>query len=320
MIISLDSEGVQNKNTHDISSGCARSLSTKEKEKSFMATVDSQSSAFLVLSWNVLHIVHELNHVWDNSPVLVQYSIREDFSNEKKRLDDIVKTLHQLLSNYSTMECFVCLQEVPGDLIPMLGEMLASLNNPTASIHVQTYPRRPQFRRQKNASIYTDVNESLVTIHLGGKDKADQVSWTQCPNDPGKGALTVTTTSGLKVVNIHLPFDNRAALSLLNAMSWPEANIPFVLVGDMNRSSSSLMRIIQPGLKGRSSSSPLIPIVTDKPSQVGLNQNGSRSTSFIDHYLVSPALASSTNASASVFDQIGDLSDHYPILFSFPNH
>ena len=285
-----------------------------------MATVDSQSSGFLVISWNVLHIVHELNYVWDNSPVLVRYSIREDFSNEKKRLHDIVTTLRQLLSTYSTTECFVCLQEVPGDLIPMLGEMLASLNSSTASIHVQTYPRRPQFRRQKDASIYTDVNESLVTIHLGGRDKADQVSWTQCPNDPGKGALTVTTTSGLKVVNIHLPFDKQAALSLMNAMSWPEANTPFVLVGDMNRSSSSLVKMIQPILKGRASSSPLLPIVTDKPSRVGLNQNGSRSTSFIDHYLVSPPLASSINSSAIVFDQIGDLSDHYPILFSFSNH
>ena len=48
------------------------------------------------------------------------------------------------------MECFLCLQEVPGDLLPMLREMLHShfgssiANEPL--VHIHTYSRKPHVR------------------------------------------------------------------------------------------------------------------------------------------------------------------------------
>jgi hypothetical protein len=62
----------------------------------------------------------------------------------------------------------------------------------------------------------------------------NQIGWTACPIDGGKGALTVTTASGLSVVNVHVPCDNQAAMLLLNNITWPENNHPFVLIADMN--------------------------------------------------------------------------------------
>ena len=124
---------------------------------------------FVVISWNVLHMVHEINYVYDMSPVITQYKIKEEWSNEKFRLNDIVKTLSQLLIKHSTIECFICLQEVPGDLLPLLREMIDShVGSALASqplIHTHTYPRIPRVRKIQGASLYTDSNESLVTIH-----------------------------------------------------------------------------------------------------------------------------------------------------------
>ncbi|CAF3505137.1 unnamed protein product [Rotaria sp. Silwood1] len=175
---------------------------------------------FVVISWNVLHMIHEINYVYDSSPVINRYSINNDFSNEKIRLNDITKTLSELLIKHSTMECFICLQEVPGDLLPMLHEMFDSHANSILAckpvMHIQTYSRKPRIRVRQGSSVYNDSNESLVTIHYNPKiisiEKAlglehekksvlynDQVLWTPCPTDAGKGALTVTTISGLSV-------------------------------------------------------------------------------------------------------------------------
>ena len=46
-------------------------------------TTSKQSSPFVVLSWNVLHMVHEINYSFDASPVIDKYSIRTNWTNEK---------------------------------------------------------------------------------------------------------------------------------------------------------------------------------------------------------------------------------------------
>ncbi len=173
---------------------------------------------------------------YDKSPVINRYSIKENWSNEKQRLNDMVKTISDLLVKHSMMECFICLQEVPGDLLPLLNQMLDSHVNWTLVtkplIHVQTYTRKPYIRGQQEGSVYTNPNESLVTIHYNpytissntvtgsNREKcqapADRLLWTPCLSDNGKSALAVTTASDLTIVNTHVPYDNQAAMLLLN--------------------------------------------------------------------------------------------------------
>jgi hypothetical protein len=293
---------------------------------------------FVVISWNVLHMIHEINYSYDMSPVITRYSIKEKWSNEKLRLNDIVKTLNTLLIKHSTIECFICLQEVPGDLIPLLRQMLDSHVGSTLAtkplMHIQIYSRKPGVKWQQGGSPYTDSNESLVTIHydpyicsnnkitgLNNAEKClasqDRVFWTPCPTDNGKGALTLTTASGLNVVNVHVPSDYQAAMLLLNNIPWPQNNSGFVFVGDMNRDSKNFMKMIGETTVDKPSSGLLFSVTTNKPSRVGVGQDGTRYKCWIDHYVVSASLKHLAVSPAVVYDEIGDVSDHYPILLSF---
>ena len=292
---------------------------------------------FVVISWNVLHLIHEINYVYDMSPVIDRYSIRQNWSNEQRRLDDMVKILNELLIKHSTKECFICLQEVPGDLIPLLRAILTSQVGSTLStmplIHIQTYSRKPWIKKRQGNPPYTDVNESLVTIHYnpyidssntGGRQKnagtllsEDRILWTPCPSDNGKGALAVITTSGLTVVNIHVPSDNKVAMQLLNNIPWPENSNPFVLVGDMNRDSNALMRMINKITVGKPSAGLIFPVPTDKPTRVGYWQDGTLHKTWLDHYLITASLRNLIVSPPIVYDHIGDISDHYPVLLEF---
>ena len=174
-----------------------------------------------------------------------------------------------------------------------------------------------------------DQNENLVTIHYQpGKGTAlagtprdillnDQVHWTQCPADPGKGALTVTSASGLQIVNIHVPFDSQAALSLLTGIPWPDRDRTFVLVGDMNRRANDLMQMINRVHADKSTSSLLSSVTTSKPTRTGLGRDGHRHDSWIDYFVISSSLKSASTSPVVVHDEVGDISDHYPILLHF---
>ncbi|CAF1462638.1 unnamed protein product [Adineta steineri] len=293
---------------------------------------------FIVISWNVLHMIHEINYVYDASPVIEQYSIKENWSNETSRLNDIIKILNDLLIKNAMTECFICLQEVPGDLLPMLRKMVdahvGSVLTSKPLIHTHTYSRKPQIRNRQGGFLYSDSNESLVTIHYNpnavfteiksGLENAekhflidDQILWTPCPSDPGKGALTVTTASGLSVINAHVPYDNKAAFSLLKNITWSNNNNPFVFVGDINRNSSALMKILHEIIGDESCFNLLFPITTDKPTRVGLRRDGTREKIWIDFYIVSASLKNLAILPVEVYDNIGDISDHYPILVQF---
>ena len=304
-------------------------------EKTDVAT-NTKQQAFVVISWNVLHMVHEINYVYDMSPVINRYAIKEKWSNEKLRLNDMVRTISDLLVQHSMAECFICLQEVPGDLLPLLNQMFDSHVGSTLAtkplMHVQTYTRIPHIKGWQGGSVYADSNESLVTIHYdprlvsnnnvteSNREKCqpsgDRLLWTPCPSDNGKGALAVTTASGLTVVNIHVPYDKQAAMSLLNNIAWPENDSAFVFVGDMNRNSNKLMRMIGDITAGKHSSGLLFPVTTNKATRVGLRQNGILDKSWIDYFIVSTYLKHSIISPAIVHDEIGDVSDHYPIVLS----
>jgi endonuclease/exonuclease/phosphatase family metal-dependent hydrolase len=298
-----------------------------------MATVEQDRSRFAVISWNVLHIIHEMNYELNRSPVLSRYSIAEKTSNETIRLNDIVDTLRQLIDEHATMELFVCLQEVPGDLLVMLESLVKSLSTGTALVHKSTYTRRPKLREQTNESIYVDPSESLVMIHyrptnINGQESedaltsislssTDQVSWIPCPDDAGKGALAITTADGLTVVNIHVPFAEQAAMSLLSNISWPTDDKRFVLTGDMNRYPTSLMNMIESIERNRDFFSLLRSVSTDKATRVCLTDDGTRRQSSIDYFVASTSLTNSISSSVVVRDHIGDVSDHYPVTLEF---
>ena len=276
----------------------------------------------MVISWNVLHMIHEINYTYDASPVVNRYRIKENWANEKSRLSDITQVLSNLLVQYSTTECFICLQEVPGDLLPMLHEMIQShvgsvlANKPT--VHMRTYSREPRIRGQQGGVVYGDPSESLVTIHYDPHAVADDsVYWTPCPADPGKAALTVKTVSGLSVVNTHVPFNDAPARALLADIRWPDDHSLFVLVGDINRRSSNLMKMIAELQAEWGSPLQLCSIATDKPTRAGLSSNGTLQKSWIDHYVLSAPLRDRVMPPAIVYDEVGDISDHYPISLRF---
>lgn len=274
-------------------------------------------SNVLVVSWNVLHIIHELNYASNSSPILEQYRIKDDFGNEQKRLKDIVVVLQRILRDHLTNECFVCLQEVPGDLIPLLEEMLVSTTKSSsignAILYKQIYLRHPRLRHGKNDSLYHDSSEYLVTIHYQPKDRIDKifpkVSWTPCPVDKGKGAFGLTTSHGLTILNVHVPYDYQAADALLAHISWPKENERFLMVGDMNRGSSSLKKALTKVTKD-----PIDCVTTEKATRIGVDENGIRNYMTIDFFVVSPLILKSVVSLVEVIDDIGDISDHFPIL------
>ncbi|CAF3157193.1 unnamed protein product [Rotaria sp. Silwood2] len=68
---------------------------------------------------------------------------------------------------------------------------------------------------------------------------------------------------------------------------------------------------------GKPASTLLFPVTTDKPTRVGLNQNGTLKKQWIDHFVVSTSLKELVIYPATVYDNIGDISDHYPISLQF---
>ena len=77
-----------------------------DSQTSSSGVAEKVQGNFVVISWNVLHMVHEFNHVYDNSPVIARYSIKEQGSNERMRLGDMINTLRGLLVENSANECF----------------------------------------------------------------------------------------------------------------------------------------------------------------------------------------------------------------------
>ncbi len=38
----------------------------------------TSNNNFVVISWNVLHMVHEINYVYNSSPVINKYSLQQN--------------------------------------------------------------------------------------------------------------------------------------------------------------------------------------------------------------------------------------------------
>lgn len=77
---------------------------------------------------------------------------------------------------------------------------------------------------------------------------------------------------------------------MLNNISWPENNNLFMMVGDMNRDSKAIMRMIDEITTDKPTLDMLLPVTTDKHTRVGVLQNGIRDRKWIDRYVVTTSL------------------------------
>lgn len=283
---------------------------------------------FLVISWNVLHIVHEINYSFHQSPVISLFGIEEDVSNEQIRLREIAATLEKILTQHGNKESFVCLQEVPGDLIPLLYQMIDSLKlkfpGSNGTLHQSIYPRVPKIRNNLADNIYANTTESLVILHFVPNGtlvnlQEDQVSTIPCPTDNGKAAQVLKTKTGFVLINIHLPYRSPHAESLLHLIPWSLSQHPFVIVGDMNHSIESLLKILKTNSRAEAHMKDLVPITTNTRTRIGYDSYGHMTVLWIDFYLISKILATKTTGVAQVWEEAENISDHFPIILEFGN-
>lgn len=248
-----------------------------------------------IYSWNVLHIIHEINYA-NNSPILYQYP------DESKRIYDIYTYLHDIIASNADNLYAICLQEVPGDLLILLHQKYR--------VFYYRYERVPTLKNEAIYNPYMDGYEYLVTItnvHI----------WTYNIiqfHNPGKAALIITFNLDngklMHIANIHLPYDdntffikenkeNNALKQIKNYFDIYDYN--YILAGDMNTDESHMTN----NLNRCNFSNFYLPHLNDTTYK---NITGNKK---IDHFIVSNAIYS---LQTNVFDN--NLSDHKMIGLS----
>ncbi len=96
-----------------------------------------------------------------------------------------------------------------------------------------------------------------------------------------------------------MPYETQTAMLLLNKISWPGNNNLFVFVGDMNRDSKAIIKMIDEVIANKPTVNLLLPITTNKPIRVGLLHNGTHNRKFTDHCVVSASLKTIGHVSCS---------------------
>ncbi len=141
-----------------------------------------------LFSWNILHIMHEINYVGPESLVITTYP------NEQDRFIAIVKLI---LDEYNNHEQIVInLQEVSGDYLNKFKELFGK------NVFYHTYDRIPTFKNAFQPKVYDDSSESLVTIVRG----LNVVDTNVINFEKGKSALVLNFDNDTTVYNVHMPF------------------------------------------------------------------------------------------------------------------
>lgn len=250
-----------------------------------------------IISWNVLHIIHELNYALNSSYVINKYDIANSEANEQKRLVDIFSTIRKHLSD----ETVICLQEVPGDLLTLLKKLTGM------GIFEYQYTRIPKIKNLiKYQHIYSDPAEYLVIL-IPDKlaQDAKQLQTIQF-DDPGK-ACSVVQIDKMLIMNTHVPmgtaYREKAFEQIGEFVDCTE--LDFMLVGDMNMCPDKL----RDALKVFKTKSKIVEM--DKPTRKGINR-GVEVCSKIDHGVIS----SSFNVLHKFVADNVDMSDHSLIGFN----
>jgi endonuclease/exonuclease/phosphatase family metal-dependent hydrolase len=246
-----------------------------------------------VYSWNVLHIIHELNHASNSSHILNKYKDKED-----TRLFDMLSIISKYLVDTNSI---ICLQEVPSEFTNML-ETYIKTNSLKFDVHTYTYPRNPILKNQKLKDPYNLLGENLVTI-LPQEYKVKHKETLQF-EDKGKACL-VLSTSYFAILNVHMPFGKQSqiAISMIEDCLSNKLKQEFILCGDFNKE----FKYLKADLKGYYLSKTYI-TKFDKPTRKCL-ENKETKYSNLDFFVVSPKIKI---CDSKVLDQ-DDISDHYPI-------
>lgn len=259
-----------------------------------------------VATWNVLHMVHEFNYSFKKSRVIPRYP------NEEERIQKIYEFIRDKISD----DLVVCLQEVPGDLIPLLS------NIKTHTGFVFVHNRIPKLRenidiaemtnklvRTDIISFYNDPNEYLVT--LIPKDYEINREYTIQYDTKGKGALINIFNNRTMVVNTHMTINqtgiddivkvyNDYVRDFVNEHNDNEAYI----LGDMNNRCADVLK----SLKG-------VRVIYTKHADLGNKPTYPQGNTSIDHilYFKKQDNTASKGLNFDVFD-VDCLSDHQFVM------
>jgi hypothetical protein len=197
-----------------------------------------------VISWNVLHRIHEIKYRFEDSVELKIYPREED--RIKKQIEILKKNL--------TGEYVICsLQEVSGDLLSAVENHF----NDTFNIFGYKHPRIPTLVRSdgtlepKVANIpapYTNPAEFLVTlVSKSIKLPIDQyfiqlkrtVATDKSPvgEYEGKAALVLKLNNVLTIINGHFPIRNDIDIYMKDVFDdyvIKKENRDFLIMGDFN--------------------------------------------------------------------------------------
>jgi endonuclease/exonuclease/phosphatase family metal-dependent hydrolase len=192
----------------------------------------SKPNKIRLASWNVLHIIHELNYALDCSFVLDKW-----LGNESGRVNEITK---KILKYMSVQNSIICLQECPGDLLTVLQSHSAHYN---FTIHSYKYGRDPKIKNYKATNPYVDHTEHLITIvHNSIVVTSSNIIQFE---DPGKASLVIQLENpGLNIANIHCPFGvaRNIAFSTLIADLDPKGE--YIIIGDLNSEQWELEKML----------------------------------------------------------------------------
>jgi len=261
-----------------------------------------------VLSWNVLHLIHELNHNSHTiseeprifaSPVLNKfYDNKNDIIDEYSRMAQIEKFIIKHLNS----ETVFALQEVPGILLNRLKTVLKNYH----IIHY-LYPRVPKMKDGSPDPYGEYGSEYLVTIV--SKNLAKDVSFDVIPFDKfkdfGKGALVVKV-GDIDIYNYHMEFGQEKRLVDLEQLflfSTKKLSKHQIMLGDSNMSfqdwiTDSARIGFQDNL-----------VELKEPTREGVTKTGKLYYIQIDHISISSQLY----AKNWFVENTKSLSDHYLI-------
>lgn len=258
-------------------------------------------NSFNIYSWNVLHIYHELKYSKDTSLILEKYDIVKNLDNEKNRLNDIYQ---MILSFMHESNCFICLQEVPGDIIKILKNDLDKNNY---SIFYHTYPRIPQ-NTTNQPNPYNDSCENLVILCPKTENRNYQHNIIEF--DKGK-ACQILSFDSTCIINIHCPFDKQSKIALSNLKKYLCNNFPsdqhIIMSGDMNKNYNQLIK------EYNELNIKMAVIKTDNYTRKWRENETTINTSSIDFFSVTSGIK--VILTKSFIEN--DISDHYPIKMEF---
>jgi hypothetical protein len=273
-----------------------------------------------VVTFNVLHLTHEINHVLGKSPVLDKYKIGRfgdlesqiSMSDTKEKEQNRLKHLFVFIRSFCEPTCIIALQEVPGDLLHLLVDQL-----PDFKVFSHTYSRVPSIKKSKRIlmdcnDIYTDSKESLVTIiHNSHVQNWHSIESVLCESDNGKACLIVSFKSEdnrITIANAHVPFAGleRTAF-VMKLVSHLNASQIFVLTGDTNTSTTHFQNDLPHD----------ITFDWELSSSLNATRRGTRSSMKLEESCIDYFIHRGIDVSNVMTYPFTDVSDHVPVQCCF---